>query len=708
MSNRKKKWNERSYRRLLIDMHTPDWDKDFLAKYDPVKVCDASVEANVTGAMVYFQSHVGLCYWPTDSGRQHAAFSGRDLMAETLEQFKERKIPVCAYYSVNFNNWAYSEHPEWRLKLAANDSMGILPKERYGIVCLNNPDYRAFVYAQIDEIVKGYDIDAIFFDMVWWMGVCLCDCCRTSYRSETGCEIPQTVDWLDPVWCRFQTMRERWVTEFAAQMRDRVHQSRPDLQVYHNFALAMCNWTRGIHFDSAKSHDFLGGDFYGGREEQLVVSRLMLNLSESRPVEFMTTIAANLIEHDHHQNGENLQLMAYAATSCASAFLLIAAINPDGTVDRAMYDRMGAAFAGSAPYEPYLGGEPVEDIAVYFSSESKVNFVDNGTPVSDLTSSSSADYPHAQAVQGACRILQQAHLPFGVITAKQLKELDRYKVIVLPNILRITREEVEAFRGYVDQGGQLYASRYTSLTEVSGKRHLDFMLSDVFGCHYEGIEPGKIIYLKPTAESLESVIAPDAVISHRCLSNDNAGACRIEEQSEGTPLATLTLPYAYPSEGTIEGEDWAAIHSSPSWQHTERPTIIQNDFGKGRAIYSVADLESGVSEGHDKAFLALIHSLLGAKPSFEGETHPCVWMTVFDQVDKKQQIVSFLNYQSELPVIPIADVRFHLQAPEGHSFSRLLALPEETEIKCRVCKDGHLEAEIPRLDHFCMVAAEYV
>lgn len=703
-----KNWNERSYRRLLVDMHTPDWDGDFLAKYDPVQVCDASLEANVTGAMVYFQSHVGLCYWPTQSGRQHAAFSGRDLMAETLEVFQERQVPVCAYYSVNFNNWAYSEHPDWRLKLAGKDSMGILPKERYGIVCLNNPDYRTFVYTQIDEIVKGYDIDAIFFDMVWWMGVCVCDCCRAKYRSETGSEIPQTLDWLDPEWCRFQTMRERWVTEFAGQMRDRVLQSRPDLQVYHNFALAMCNWTRGIHFDSAKSHDFLGGDFYGGREEQLVVSRLMLNLSESRPVEFMTTIAANLIEHDHHQKAESLQLMAYAATSCASAFLLIAAINPDGTLGKAMYDRMGSAFAGSAPYEPYLGGAPVEDIAVYFSGESKMNFEDNGKAVSELTSTSSVDYPHARAVEGACRILQQAHLPFGVITAKQLKELDQYKVIVLPNILRITREEVEAFRDYVNQGGQLYASRYTSLTEVSGKRHDDFMLSEVFGCHFEDIEAGKIIYLKPTTEDLQSVIAPDTLISHRSLSSDKAGACRIKEQSEGTPLATLTLPYGYPSEGTIEGGDWAAIHSSPSWQDTDRPTIVENNYGKGRAIYSAADLESGVSEGHDKTFLALIRSLLGARPSFEADTHPSVWMTVFDQVDKKRQIVSFLNYQSELPVIPIADVHFRLQATEGRRFSRLIALPEETEIACRVSEGGHLEAEIPQLNQFSMVAAEYV
>jgi len=707
MSKTKKNWNERSYRRLLIDMHTPEWEEDFLAQYNPAQVCSDTAAANVTGAMIYFQSHVGLCYWPTQTGKQHAAFRGRDLIAETLQQFSQRNIPVCAYYSVNFNNWAYLEHPDWQLRPAVKSSTGILPSDRYGIVCLNNPDYRNFVFAQIDEMVEAYDIDAMFFDMVWWSGVCLCDSCHELYRRETGAEIPQTVDWLNPEWCRFQTLRENWMTEFAGQMRDRVHRSRPGLQVYHNFALAMSDWTRGVHFDSAMCHDFLGGDFYGGREEQLVVSRLMLNLSETRPVEFMTTVAANLIEHENHQRLEAMQLMAYAATACSSAFLLIAAVNPDGSLNPAMYDRVRSVFAGTEVYEPYLGGNPVEDIAVYFSSESKMNFSENGKPITELPASGSVDYPHAQAVMGACSSLQKAHLPFGVITRKQLRQLDRYRVVILPNVLRMSDDEVKAFRDYVGDGGRLYASRYTSLTTVSGKRHDDFMLSDVFGCHYEDVETGNIVYLKPAVKNLETAVAPDTLISHRSRDNDLVGACRIQNECDATTLATLTLPYGYPSEGSVDASDWSAIHSSPPWKDTDRPVVVENDFGKGRAIYSAADIECGDSEAHEKLFLTLLRSLLPPTVSFEASTHPSVWMTVFDQEDNKRQIVSFLNYQIELPVIPVTDIRFRLQAPAGRRFSRLLLLPEETEIPCEIDESGHLSAEIDKLDQFVMAAAEY-
>ena len=101
-----------SYRRLLIDMHIPDWDERFLSEYDPSAAVAAAAAAGATGLMVYFQSHVGLCNWPTRSGEQHQAFRGRDPMAETVDAAAKLKLPLCAYYSVNFNNWAYLKHPE--------------------------------------------------------------------------------------------------------------------------------------------------------------------------------------------------------------------------------------------------------------------------------------------------------------------------------------------------------------------------------------------------------------------------------------------------------------------------------------------------------------------------------------------------------------------------------------------------------------------
>src|SRR4029453_16984562 len=101
------------------------------------------------------------------------------------------------------------------------------------------------------------------------------------------------------------------------------------------------------------------------------------------------------------------------------------------------------------------------------------------------------------ALRGACRILQRAHIPFGVITRGQLGDLDRYRVLVLPNVLRMDADEVSAVRAFVERGGRLYASGYSSLVETTGARHDDFMLADVFGCRLDHEEEGRVMFARP-------------------------------------------------------------------------------------------------------------------------------------------------------------------------------------------------------------------
>ncbi|MBQ1985275.1 MAG: hypothetical protein II230_03080, partial [Clostridia bacterium] len=61
------------YRRHLLDMHIEDWDNRFLSKFSPEVYVENLKIAEVNYAMVYLQSHVGLCYFPTKTGETHAA-----------------------------------------------------------------------------------------------------------------------------------------------------------------------------------------------------------------------------------------------------------------------------------------------------------------------------------------------------------------------------------------------------------------------------------------------------------------------------------------------------------------------------------------------------------------------------------------------------------------------------------------------------------
>jgi Hypothetical glycosyl hydrolase 6 len=206
-------WPQGVYRRHLVDMHVPDWDPALLARFAPQAYVDTVAGAGVQSLMHYANSHVGLSLWRTRLGRTHAAMGERDWFGEVVDACRRRGLGVVAYYSVIFDNLAFEEHPEWRIQPAEGGPLGL--RRRYGHVCPNSP-YREHALACIRELVEGYAIDGVFFDMTFWPGVCYCPHCTARFRQEGGVEPPRVVDWDDPTWRAFQEARERWLLECAS------------------------------------------------------------------------------------------------------------------------------------------------------------------------------------------------------------------------------------------------------------------------------------------------------------------------------------------------------------------------------------------------------------------------------------------------------------------------------------------------------------
>jgi hypothetical protein len=694
-------------------MHVPDWDDRFLSRYDPAAYVDLCASAGAEAVMVYCNSHTGLSYWPTGVGPVHGNLAGRDLVGETVALLHERGIAVCAYYSAIFNNWAYTEHPEWRLVASAPGGL-FGPGTRYGECCPANPEYLGFMRAQTEELVRAYPFDAFFFDMVFWPDVCVCESCRRRCRDETGADIPARVDWRDPAWCRFQAARQAWLADAFRRLRTCVKQTL-EVPVFLNSDLLSFTWVGGASEEICALNDLLGGDY-----EARALFELSAAVTPSL-LQYMVPISGYGGGVSDLASADTQKRHALAAVAYGGQFMAIDAVEPDGRVNPGTYDRLRDVFDAMRPYDGYVGGRLLADVGVYCSISSRVDLAHDGLALDRLPAGAplAPAGDHWPAAQGALRALNEAHLAGVAVTRADLDRLAELPLLVLPDVTRMDADEVEAIRAYVAGGGRLYASGRTSLLETAGVQHDDFLLADVLGCHFRGEAPEELTYLRPLSEALSRFLAPleyvaigePSQIERAFRPVRAAKVLEVATDEDAEVLMAVTVPYAG-GRGTRDDERWSSIHSAPPWEDTQRPAVVRHRFGAGDVIYSTADLTGAsgrLASVSRSVFVELVRSLLGRPPAFEADAHPHAWTAVFHEPGASRFRLSFLNAppDPDVPALPLPAIRFRLAAPEGSRFTALRRAPAGEELEFAVDANGALQAELPGLERFELLLAEY-
>jgi hypothetical protein len=382
----------------------------------------------------------------------------------------------------------------------------------------------------------------------------------------------------------------------------------------------------------------------------------MRAVSPNLPGEYMATRAPSLLDHVSVKPEMETMLQAAAAQALGSAVLFIDAIDPDGRTNAATYEQIGRVYRRLEPYEALHGGDHVEDVGVYVSSDAFVDLGANGAPLAEAVGRPGS--AHLDSTVGAMRLLREAHIPAGAATIFQLDRLWRYDVVIVPELSRITAEEAEAFRAYVAAGGRLYASGRTSLLGADGCRYENFLLTDVLGVHFEADERGPEIFLRPVDDEVRVAIAPQrfltwplATVGALQGSGGGAGPPRVRADDSAEVLAALSLPYAYPEFGTAENRRFASHYGLPPWTDTDYAMVVGNGYGDGRTIYSALPLEQMQNSSARALFVLLVLQLLGRKPTVTSDCHPAVWVEAFDQRDRL--LITLVNYPDDCVPIPL-------------------------------------------------------
>ncbi len=310
--------------------------------------------------------------------------------------------------------------------------------------------------------------------------------------------------------------------------------------------------------------------------------KLLEDLTPHRPFGFETSFSAELADHTAMKPEALLEAKASAAVADNAAFIFIDAIDPIGTLNPKVYDRMGRIFDRLMPVLRRARRQAGRGRRRVLQPRLQVRFR-RQRPARARRDTTDA---HTKSVTSVTRALGSRHIPFGFITKTTLSHLNEHKVLILPDVNMMDDAEIAAIREWVRRGGKLLATGWTSIVDTRGglARTSAWATSSGSRSKRRAGRPGRITSRPGARVSPPSAISAAPI---RPSPGRPARRCRHGPGSDVAVLATTTLvwPAGDPSR-------FSSIHSNPPWRPTDRPEVVLNRFGQGRAIYCASPIET--------------------------------------------------------------------------------------------------------------------
>jgi hypothetical protein len=272
--------------------------------------------------------------------------------------------------------------------------------------------------------------------------------------------------------------------------------------------------------------------------------------------------------------------------------------------------------------------------------------------------------------------LTRAHIPFRIIS-NGTNRLDGLNTIVMNNILYTTKEENARIRKFVKDGGTLIATGMTSLYEPDGATTDDFGLADVFGVSYSGKKSKRFHYLSFTDR-------------HWLISSYASAPLVKAEKAE--VLASIIEPLFDPDD-----EKYASIHSNPPGKTTEYAGLSINRFGKGKCVYLSSPVFSLQQDAQQTFGTWIFKEFSPSSLIVETNVPECVEITLLKSSTGNAYLAGFVNYQKELPNVPVRDIYAKIRLPDGAVPKKCIRVSDMKKIDFKV-DGGTLRIEVPLLE----------
>jgi hypothetical protein len=440
-----------------------------------------------------------VAFYPTQIPLHHRSntLGNSDLLGYMMEGCKKQNITVCVRtdpHAARQN--VYNVHPDWIAVTADGQKRKHWANPELWVTCGLGPYNFEFMTQVHKEIMNLYKPEGIFSNRWSGSGMCYCEHCVKNFKEFSGgLELP-----------KISSSRPGSGAEAGGGGENQSQTEAKALMKYREWNVARLKdlwflWDTEIRKIKATSRFIPNGfpdrKIIGQYSDIFFVDRqgrsgaippwnsgrgakeLRAGGMAMKPLIHIFSVGLEDSPRWKDSVNTDAELKIWAAGGVANGMLPCFVKFNATPIDKRWFKTMETVYEGHFKSARYLRNvAPMARVAVVIGEQA------GGRPTGGAKPWQQDSAFH---MQGIYHTLIEGRIPFEMINADVLdaEHLMPFKLLILPNITRLSNVQCDQLGKFVQGGGSLLATFETSLYDEAGNERIDFGLSDLFGVSYD-------------------------------------------------------------------------------------------------------------------------------------------------------------------------------------------------------------------------------
>lgn len=453
-------------RQVHLDFHTSEKIGCIGEKFSKEWFQEMLKLGHVNSITLFSKCHHGWAYHPSDANEMHPHLKF-DLLGYQIEAAHEIGVKTPVYLSAAIDQKYAVQHPD-HIKVWEPGRVADFSDPHYEMLCMNTPYLETFL-AQIKEVLERYDTDGIFLD---FCGVhrCYCKYCLKDMESRGfDCKKPSDV----------KKMAEEVFENFTQRVRKTIDSVKPGHPLFLNDGHII---TGKRYIAKKNTHLELESLPTGGwGYDHFVISAAYARTLDMDYLGMTGKFHESWGEFGGYKHPNALRYEVALSVANGASVSIGDQLHPLGKMDETTYRIIGQAYEELEKIEPWLDkGSFCSDIAI-LSQEAMYEYYEK--PDFDFIGRNfTGDI-------GAGRMLIEGQFQFDVIDFEE--DFNRYKVIILPDLILLDEYMVNKLKNFTQCGGKILASGISGVNTEKTAYALDF------GAEYIGESEYQPDFIRP-------------------------------------------------------------------------------------------------------------------------------------------------------------------------------------------------------------------